>query len=248
MTVSACHIPDRPVWWPSARADTAATTASGASLPVLKVAKPWRPGMRQLGIDVYWVANTTDPAAVVSAKARRIINYAVGLHANSISLSFPFYTDGITSNTLFAQKDDAEPRGHRDVPVRGRQEPHPRDAAADPQRGQPVQAARLARRDQAGHRAAWFASYTKLLLPYAKVASAGHAATFVVGTELNSLETDSHWPALIRSVRRVLPGELAYDENTGSFAAHDESSAASDLRRRRVAARHASGQHLPWRS
>ena len=60
-----------------------------------------------------------------------------------------------------------------------------------------------------------------MLLPYARAAAAGHAATFVVGTELNSLERDSHWPALIRSVRRAFPSELAYDENTGSFAAHD---------------------------
>ena len=79
-------------------------TTSGASSQVLKVAKPWRPGMRQLGIDVYWVANAADPAAVVRAKARRIINYAVGLHANSISVSFPFYTYGVTSSTLFRRK------------------------------------------------------------------------------------------------------------------------------------------------
>jgi hypothetical protein len=35
---------------------------------------------------------------VVQAKARRIIDYAISLGANSISLTFPFYTYGITSD------------------------------------------------------------------------------------------------------------------------------------------------------
>ncbi len=173
VTVSACHIPDRPVWWPSARADTAATTASGASLPVLKVAKPWRPGMRQFGIDVYWVANTTDPAAVVSAKARRIINYAVGLHANSISLSFPFYTDGVRSDALFARKTTPSPADiaiFLSAAVKSRIRVMLRPILNEDNLFK-QHAWRGAIKP--AHRAAWFASYTKLLLPYAKVRPPG---------------------------------------------------------------------------
>ena len=68
---------------------------------------------------------------------------------------------------------------------------------------------------------AWFRSYRRLLLPYAAVAASGHAATLVVGTELESLEGDPHWPALIRAVRSVYPGQLLYDENFDEFAQHD---------------------------
>ena len=102
VAVSSCQIPDRPVWWPSEQAaNRAASTVSATTAPVLRVAKPWQPGLRQLGIDVYWVANPVDSATVIRAKARRIINYAVTLHANSISVSFPFYTYGVKSNTVY---------------------------------------------------------------------------------------------------------------------------------------------------
>lgn len=223
VAISSCSIPDRPVWWPSAK-DDASTHPTGtvARSLVLRVAKPWRPGMRQLGIDVYWVANTTDPAVVIRAKARRIIDYAVGLHANSISVSFPFYTYGVTSDTLFRKKTTPSPA---DIAI---------FLSEAVKSGIRVMVRPILNEDNLfkqhawrgkinpASRAAWFASYRKLLLPYAKAAAAGHATTFVVGTELNSLETDPHWPALIRSVRQVFPRQLTYDENTSNFAAHDD--------------------------
>jgi hypothetical protein len=219
MTISACRIPDRPVWWPSAKADAA---TAGTTSSVLKVAKPWQPGMRQLGIDVYWVANATDPAATVRAKARRIINYAVGLHANSISVSFPFYTYGVTSDTLFRRKTTPSAA---DIAIFLSEAVKSRiRVMLRPILNEDILFKQNAWRGtiRPAHPAAWFTSYTKLLLPYAKVAAAGKARTFVVGTELNSMETDSHWPALIRALRQVFPRELAYDENTGTFAAHDD--------------------------
>src|SRR5258708_21666913 len=51
-------------------------------------------------MQVYWTANTHDSDAVVRAKARRIINYAIRLNANSIAVTFPFYTHAITSATV----------------------------------------------------------------------------------------------------------------------------------------------------
>jgi Glycoside Hydrolase Family 113 len=223
LAVSACQIPDRPVWWPKG----GTTVPQGASATTvdsqaLKVTKPWRRGMRQLGIDVYWVANTTDPADVIHAKARRIINYAVSLHANSISVTFPFYTYGVHSDTLLRRKTTPTPA---DIAIFLAQAAKSRiRVTVRPILNEDVLIKAHAWRGTIApaHPAAWFASYTKLLLPYAKVAAAGHAKTFVVGAELNSLETSSHWPALIRAVRAVFPRELAYDENTSDFAAHDD--------------------------
>ena len=78
--VTACSIPARPMWWPQSKNGTPA----GSGVPVQTVSHPWHPGMRQLGIQVYWTANPNDSSdAVVRAKAQRIIDYAIGLHANS---------------------------------------------------------------------------------------------------------------------------------------------------------------------
>jgi hypothetical protein len=221
--ISACHIPDRPAWWPKSKSDTPSPGPGVvASAKVRRVTRPWRPGMRQLGIDVYWVANPADPADVVRAKARRIINYAVGLHANSVSVSFPFYTYGVKSDALFRKKTTPSPA---DIAIF-------LSAAAKSRMRvmlRPILNEDVLFKQHAwrgviapASTEAWFVSYTKLLLPYAKVAASGHAATFVVGTELDSLETNPHWPALIRSIRGVFPGQLAYDENTSSFAAHHD--------------------------
>jgi len=93
--LSACTVPSRPAWWPKHSASAGTASADRTAVPT--VAQPWHAGMRQLGIQVYWVANRTDSDTVVQLKARRIINYAISLGANSIALTFPFYTYGIAS-------------------------------------------------------------------------------------------------------------------------------------------------------
>ena len=69
--------------------------------------------------------------------------------------------------------------------------------------------------------AGWFRSYLKLLMPYARVAQAGHAASFVIGTELDSLEPSPDWPSIVSSIRSVYQGQLLYAENFNEFAEHD---------------------------
>src|SRR5215469_12124229 len=71
---------------------------------------------------------------------------------------------------------------------------------------------------QPRNRAAWFESYRKLLLPYAAAAQAGHASTFVLGTELVSLEGAPQWSGVVSSLRSVYSGQLTYDENHDEFA------------------------------
>jgi len=190
------------------------------------VAAVWHQGMPQLGIDVYWVANTTDSDAVIRAKARRIINYAISLGCNSISLSFPFYTYGITSDTVYASPATTPTPGHIAIFLSEAAKSHIR-VTLRPLLNEDVLVAQnpLAWRGsiEPTDPAAWFRSYRRLLIPYAEVAAAGHAATFVIGTELESLEGDPRWPTLIRAVSSVYRGQLLYDENFDEFAAHDMS-------------------------
>lgn len=224
---SACSIPSRPAWWPKPKQSPGATAAAGSPAaqaspaPVAVVADPWQPGMRQLGIQVYWLGNSNDTSdAVVAAKARRVINYAVSLDANSIAVSFPFYTTGISSNEVFARPGLTPTPAHMAIFLAAAAASHIRVTL------RPVlnEDALVAQNPLAWRgtitptsTAAWFESYRRFLLPYAAVAQAGHAATFVIGTELDSLEGSPHWHSLISAIRSVFSGQLTYDENYDEF-------------------------------
>jgi hypothetical protein len=188
--------------------------------------------MPQLGIDVYWVANRQDSAAVVQAKARRIIAYAIGLGANSISLTFPFYTYGITSDAVYASPDTTPTPAHLALFLAAAAAARIR-VTLRPVLNENILVAqnRNAWRGsiQPASTAAWLASYQNLLLPYAAVAQSGHAATFVTSTELESLERDPGWPGLVRAIRSVYHGQLIYDENYDEFALHTANPPVPDI-------------------
>jgi len=229
--ISACQLSDRPAWWPKSRDSAAATAHPRASpkptpSPFPVVTDPWQPGMRQLGIQVYWVENSNDTSdAVVEAKARRLINYAISLNANSIAITFPFYTYGITSDQVYADpattptpreiEDFLKVAAQSDIRVTIRpilnedvlvaQNPLAWRGSIEPQ-----------------STSAWFQSYQQMLMPYAEAAQEGHAATFVIGTELESLEQEPEWPGVIAALQSVFKGQLVYDENYDEFAAGDQ--------------------------
>jgi hypothetical protein len=221
--VTACSIPSRPLWWPQAKH---ATPPGGSGVPVPMVSDPWHPGMRQLGIQVYWTANPNDSSdAVVRAKAQRIIDYAIGLHANSIAVTFPFFTYGPTANTVYAKRSVTPSPRHIEVFLEAAAQAHMRVTL----RPELSENALIAKNPadwrgsiQPQNRAAWFRSYHKMLVPYVVAAEAGHAATFVVGTELDSLEGAPQWAGLFRSLRSLYRGQLTYDQNYDAFASGTE--------------------------
>ena len=194
-----------------------------SATPVPTVARPWHRGVPQLGIQVYWTANPDDESdAVVAAKSRRIIDYAISLNANSIAVSFPFYTSGISSDQVYAKAGVTPTPGHIAIFLAEAARSHIR-VTLRPVLNEDalVQQNSLAWRGsiQPSSVTGWFRSYRLLLLPYLSVAQAGHAATFVIGTELESLERSPYWHGLISSVKAVYGGQLAYDENFDEFAA-----------------------------
>jgi hypothetical protein len=223
--VTACSIPSRPMWWPHAKhaQPTARGTASGdPPMSVQTVPDAWHPGMRQLGIQVYWTANRNDSsAAVVQAKAERIIDYAISLHANSIAVTFPFFTYSPTSDTLYANPHVTPSPAHiatflavaAKANIRVTLRPVLDENALVTTN---LQAWRGSIQPQ--NRAAWFRSYRAFLVPYVTAAQQGHAATFVMATELESMEGSPEWPGLISSLRSIYTGQLTYDENYDEFA------------------------------
>jgi hypothetical protein len=239
LLVTGCSIPLRPVWWPKPKPASGAETAlrnghrpTPAPPAVPQVAEVWQPGMPQLGIDVYWVANTKDPVGVIEAKARRIINYAISLGSNSISLSFPFYTYGITSDALYGSAQTTPSTGDVAIFLAQAAQSHIR-VTLRPLLNETSLVAQnpIAWRGsiEPENVSAWFESYQRLLIPYAKVAAAGGAATFVIGTELDSLESSPEWPGLITAVKAVYPGQLLYDQNFNEFANHDNDLPVPDV-------------------
>jgi hypothetical protein len=221
--VTACSIPSRPLWWPQPKH---VTPPVGKAVTVPTVSDPWHPGMRQLGIQVYWTANADDSSdAVVRAKAQRIIDYAIGLHANSIAITFPFFTYSPTADTVYAKRGVTPSPRHIEVFLEAATQAHMRVTL----RPELSENALIAKNPQAWrgsiqppNRAAWFRSYRKLLVPYGVAAQAGHAASFVVGTELDSMEGAPQWPGLVRSLKSVYRGQLAYDQNYDAFASGTE--------------------------
>lgn len=219
--VTACSIPSRPLWWPGAK--QAVSNGGETASSVLAVRHPWHTGMRQLGIQVYWTANRTDTSdALIQAKAERIINYAIRLNANSVAVTFPFFTYGLSANTVYANPQITPSAQHIAVFLAVARQAHIRVTL------RPVlnENALIAQNPFAWrgsitpqNRTAWFRSYRKLLLPYAAAAQAGHTATFVLGTELDSLEGSPQWAELVRSIKSVYTGQLTYDENYDEFSA-----------------------------
>ncbi len=153
---------------------------------------PWKPGRPQLGMNVYWQDNREDSEEVLRAKARRIVDYIVTLDANSVAISFPFFTSGPLASEVYAGASTPSPRrvgivldefhrsGLRSMLRPILDERSLLAAGIHNWRGN----IRPASRDE------WFTSYRRLLAPYVKAAHANHATAFVIATELNSLEGD----------------------------------------------------------
>jgi hypothetical protein len=185
--------------------------------PVRTVADPWQPGQTQWGIQVYWESTPSDPPGYTWGKAQRIVDYIVGLDANSLCISFPFYTPDIVASTVDAKPATPSParvailiQEARRAGLRVTVRPILDEASLDPPTGWRG-AIEPADRDE------WFASYQRLLLPYAEVAQKYGAATFTVGTELDSMEGDPHWTGLISAIAAVFHGQISYDANWSDY-------------------------------
>ena len=160
----------------------------------------------QLGIDLDFYAS---PGANITATARQDVAYIKSLHANAVSISFPFYSNKAGSvlgslaktpsaaqlSTLITMAENADlavtVRPLLSQTALGKARVHWKPA----------------------HLAAWFTAYQHFLLPYAALAQSDHAAVFVVGTELNSFADAPEWATLKTAVAAVYHGKLAFSNN-----------------------------------
>ena len=177
---------------------------SSAALPAGPTHVP-EPAL-QLGIDIDFY---TSPGANVAPTARQDIAYVKSLHANAVSISFPFYSNKAGSalgplpgtpsvaslSTLITIAENAGLA----VTLR----PALNEAALGEARVHWTPA----------DLAAWFTAYQHFILPYATLAQRDHVDMFVIGTELNNFSNAPGWATLRDAVATVYHGTLAFSNN-----------------------------------
>jgi hypothetical protein len=164
------------------------------------------PGIR-LGIDIDFYAW---PGQDVAATARADVAYARRLHANAVAVSFPFFMAGAGSAGVHATSATPAPAALATLAL---------DAEAAglyvsirpllDERGLGMSRVRW----QPARPGAWFASYQRFLLPYARMARAARIPELVTGAEFTRFGSSPYWARLDAALRQAYPGTLAYASN-----------------------------------
>jgi hypothetical protein len=158
----------------------------------------------QLGIDLdfYWHAGMK-----VSSDITADAKYARALGANTVMISFPFY-----SSAEKPYVGSATPS------------PHILAEAISAARAQGLQVGVRPLLDEANlprsrpwfkpdDVATWLGTYASLIVPYARAAQQAGADRFWTGTELTLFAHDTHWAQVTRAVRSVFKGQLYFAAN-----------------------------------
>jgi hypothetical protein len=180
------------------------------------VGKSWSRGSYQAGVNVsYYATAVVDPTANTPAVLDRLVRD----HVNCVALAFPFYTASPTASevnpgpgtpTSAAIRYFVHQAHERGLAVMLR--PLLDEASLLPESSRTaIQPASVA---------AWFDSYDRLILGYAKLAQQLRTEMFDVGTELTSMEPyTTSWTHLLSEVRRVYRGEVTYSANWYDYSA-----------------------------
>ena len=187
-------------------------------LPVTKVSAATRAVTQQLGIQLYW--HTSGTNAQVDSAAAKVLNYIVGLGANSVSLTFPIYIDGPHPTKVYGVPGSTPSPATLDLVIKAAQarglrvmlrplidETNLNDSAGD-WRGS-IEPPNLS---------GWFESYRQFLTPYLQLAQRDSVNYFDIGVELDSLVYHaSGWTSLDEYAARIYHGELDYADNWSTW-------------------------------
>ena len=163
----------------------------------------------QLGIDIDWY---TFPGQEITNAAKADVAYVRSLHANAVSISFPFFMHGRYSSRVYAGSATPSPKELAIV------------ASTAERAGLYVSLRPLLDEKSLGisrvfwkplHPGAWFASYQEFLLRYAEMAQRTGVRELINGTEFVQFGKSPYWRSLDRALRHVFKGTLAYANNWG---------------------------------
>lgn len=163
----------------------------------------------QLGIQIdFYTYPNQDVAAVAAAE----VAYVKSLHANALTVSFPFFANGPRSSSVHATNATPSPAELAVV------------ASAAEKAGlyfsiRPLLDSASIGVSRTNWRPprlnAWFASYRRFLMPYAQMSQKALIPVFISGAELSEFEASSRWATLDASLRAVFSGTIAYANNWG---------------------------------
>jgi hypothetical protein len=161
----------------------------------------------QLGIDIdFYAWRGMDEVSV----ARADIGYVKRLHANSVSINFPFFMSGPQSSTVHAGRATPSPSQLAEL------------AAVARAAGLYVSIRPLLDETTFGESrvewkprdpATWFTSYKHFLLPYVRMAQSTRIPEFFSGVEFAGFSGSPRWIRLNTALSRVYRGTLAYASN-----------------------------------
>lgn len=226
----AALAPSIPLGTPAA-GDTAgpnalATGTSGAgsspaptatAVPVAKVSASTRALTQQLGIQLYW--HTSGTTTQVESAATKVLDYIVGLGANSVSLTFPIYINGARPTEVYGVSGSTPSPATLDLVIKAAQA-----------RGLRVMLRPLIDETNLLSKgywrgtieppsvSEWFESYRQFLEPYLQLAQQDSVNYFDIGVELDSLVDDaSEWVGLDEYAAGIYHGEIDYADNWSSW-------------------------------
>jgi hypothetical protein len=173
------------------------------------VVQPVKSGVMQRGIDI---DAYTYPGQDIAEAASADVAYIESMHANAVSVSFPFFMSAASSSTVYAKNSTPTP-AQLAVLVR------------DAERaGLYVSIRPLLDESALGiprvdwsptDPGAWFASYRRFLIPYAAMAQREHVQEFIVGAEFTMFGASPRWNVLDRAMRSRFDGTLGCANNWG---------------------------------
>jgi hypothetical protein len=166
-----------------------------------------------VGIDFY-----TYPGQDVLGAAEKTVAYAKSLHANSLSISFPYFMRGPHANGVYASPETPSPAEL--AQVAGVAEKAGLYVSLRPLLDESA-LAQSRTNWKPDNLTLWFASYRKFLLPYAQMAQQTRIPELIDGTEFSLFQRSLLWNGLVRALRTAYTGAISYDSNWGMSLRHN---------------------------
>jgi hypothetical protein len=158
------------------------------------------------GIDLYGYASEN-----YAKGAAGEVHYLERLHANAVTISFPFFVHGIYGRRAYGRYPTTPTPAQLGAVVRAAETAGMyvalRPLLANYGLGVPRNIWKPV------HIRAWFASYQRFLMPYARMAQRDQVHRFYVGAEFQYFGGSPLWNRLDRALHRVYRGTLAYANN-----------------------------------
>lgn len=187
------------------------------------VADPFLNGYERRGVNLYLTETDVRTTATFERDVQNFLDRMEETGINSISLTWPLYTDNSISNSIYMGGDTLTPSSVQWFTQIARARGfgvwlHP---ILD-ERVLLAEAGFHWRGNITPHEVdSWFRDYRDLMAQYAYAAQAGGANGFIVATELWSMEPyHGHWEMVINAIREEFDGILSYASNRGIRASY----------------------------